>query len=126
MTDHQDVYNLVVHLSSRFDEWVAIRERVGGDDAVLRMAGEHNQLVADMPIIKRDLEELGDTTLGSRQTDLQGGGRNEDGIVHDIAEIKEKVNGGGLSNSDLWRLRVSTAASVLTFVGVIVAAIIVS
>jgi hypothetical protein len=122
----EDVYQIVVGLTTRFDEFVALRERVASDGDVERMADEHRQLVADMPTIKQDLGELGDAVLGTRKSEFQGGGRHEDGLTHDVADIRMKVNGGGLSQADMWRLRVSTGASVLTFIGVIVAAFIVS
>ena len=38
--------------------------------------------------VPSDFQELADTVLGSRMTDLEGGGRNPDGLVHDVRTVK--------------------------------------
>jgi len=51
-------------------------------------------------VLASDFQELADTVLGSRMTDLEGGGRNHDGLTHDMKAVKRdvaeilKVNGG--------------------------------
>jgi hypothetical protein len=113
----EDVYELVVNLTARFDEWVAIRERVGGDDEVLRMAAEHRQLVADVPMIKADVEELAETMLGTSASDLQGGGRYSDGLVHDVKEIKASVNGQSkLTAGQRWALGLAALGPLATVI----------
>ncbi len=42
-------------------------------------------------VLVQDFNELADTVLGSRVSDLRGGGRENDGVVHDIAEVKADV-----------------------------------
>lgn len=39
-----------------------------------------------------DLDELADFVLGTRTSPFRGGGRNNDGIVHDIDLIKQDVD----------------------------------
>ena len=51
---------------------------------------ENNRRLQDR-VLASDFQELADTTLGSRKTDLQGGGRNEDGLVHDMRTVKADV-----------------------------------
>jgi len=51
-------------------------------------------------VLASDFHELADTVLGSRRTDLEGGGRNHDGLTHDMKAVKRdvaeilKTNGG--------------------------------
>lgn len=42
-------------------------------------------------VLLQDFNELADTVLGSRVSDLRGGGREDNGVVHDIAEVKADV-----------------------------------
>jgi hypothetical protein len=93
-------------------------------DEFFRLQDEHTQLMETVPILQSDLAELSDAVLGTRVTDFHGGGRLDDGLTHDVRDIKQNVNGGGLSNADKWRLRWSMIASVLSAVAVIVAAVI--
>ncbi len=39
-------------------------------------------------VLASDFQELADTVLGSRMSDLEGGGRNDDGLVHDMREMR--------------------------------------
>ena len=74
--------------------------------------------------VEADVDELAAAVLGTKASDLHGGGRLDDGLVHHVADIRRKVNGGGLSQADKWRLIVSTVGSLLAFAGVIFAAVI--
>lgn len=38
-----------------------------------------------------EFQELADTVLGSRLSALKGGGRDNDGLVHDMRQVKDDV-----------------------------------
>jgi len=40
-------------------------------------------------VLIADFQELADTVLGSRMSDLEGGGRNHDGLVHDMRSMRQ-------------------------------------
>jgi len=48
---------------------------------------ENNRRAEDRVLIA-DFQELADTVLGSRMSDLEGGGRNHDGLVHDMRSMR--------------------------------------
>lgn len=53
-------------------------------------------------------DELADVVLGSRASDLQGGGRLPDGVTHDIVAIKVSL-AHLVKNGNGGRIRLSTA-----------------
>jgi len=76
------------------------------------------------------LDEVGDAVLGTRRSDFAGGGRNEDGLIHTAASTASAVEDistrlaqveGHISNGGL---RVKLHPAVLTFLGVVGAALI--
>ena len=48
---------------------------------------ENNRRLQDR-VLASDFQELADTVLGSRMSDLEGGGRNDDGLVHDMRSMR--------------------------------------
>ncbi len=47
---------------------------------------------AEDQMLITDFHELADTVLGSRLSDLRGGGRDSDGLVHDMRDVKRDVH----------------------------------
>jgi hypothetical protein len=111
-------------LADQVAELVSLSEGLGDNQTMKERIVQHEAMVEQFPQMQADLSELGDAVMGTRVSDFQGGGRMDDGLKHDVADIRRKVNGGGLSRSDKWRLWVATFASILSFAGVIAAAVI--
>ncbi len=74
-------------------------------------------------MLNQDFEELANVTLGTPRSDLLGGGRNEDGLVHDMKAVKRdmhlllKANGNGKALGPgktilLWAAAIGGVASV--------------
>jgi hypothetical protein len=111
-------------LADQVAELVSLSEGLGDNQTMKERIVQHEKMVEQFPQMQADLTELGDAVLGTRVSDFQGGGRMDDGLTHDVADIRRNVTGGGLSQADKWRLWVATAASILSFAGVIAAAVI--
>ena len=62
---------------------------------------ENNRRLQDQGLAS-DFQGLADTVLGTRMSDLEGGGRNSDGLTHDMKAVKRdvaeilKANGGNI------------------------------
>lgn len=95
----------VIHLET------TLGERVG----VLEHTAERNQAC---------IAELADALLGTPRTDLAGGGRNQDGIMHRVKRVEDLLSNGGIKvkwSKSQWLAIATVLAAVITAVGMILA-----
>ena len=62
------------------------------------------------------VNELADVVLGSPKTVLQGGGRNDDGLMHEMHEIRKTLQNGGIKIKlpvAVWVALITTCGSLI-------------
>jgi hypothetical protein len=67
---------------------------------------------------------MADVLMGSRKTALEGGGRNEDGIIHTVKRIESQLENGGIKTKLVSKDRVALWTAVIGAFGLIIVAII--
>ncbi len=84
-------------------------------EAVMRRYEE--RLTERDDAIAKDVRQLAAVVMGTPKTNLEGGGRNRDGLVHSIDAITSTLSNGGVKI----RLPVPVWVAIVTVVGSVIA-----
>ena len=94
-------------------EWV--REAMAEMDLDWRNRVEERQVAVETNVV-----ELADVVLGTPRSELAGGGRHSDGLVHDVRDVRERLGNGGIKIKLPWQFW----GTALTVTGAIIVALI--
>ena len=85
-------------------------------DLVRHTKVQHHEDASVAQLVE-DFAQLADKTLGTRKTELEGGGRNDDGWDHKIEDLYAKLgNGQRLSIGLDWKDRVAAIVAIAVMV----------
>lgn|SRR5690554_4022915 len=88
----------------------------GVPTSVARLVQEHVRM-------NSDVTELADVILGTRKSDLMGGGRRDDGLVSDIKYLKKKAQEPSEVRLKIpWKVWTAIITAIITTAGAIIVA----
>lgn len=85
----------------------------GTGRTALEIASEHDRIFQGQDTIQADIEEISTVLLGTRASDLMGGGRYDDGLKHKVENIEHQLGNGGV------RIRLPWSAWVAIWIAII-------
>ena len=65
----EDVYELVENLTKKVEKIGAVRDKMGGDAAIIQRVEEHEQLMITVPRMEANIDALADHVIGPKVPD---------------------------------------------------------